>query len=85
MFVAAAVVLLAALVTPVNVVEVTPVYVNISEFICIVPLELNPVVLSMPIMPEPVMAVDADRAADNSVDAELNIFSPRAANTKLLN
>ena len=74
-----------ALVTPVNEVALSPVYVNISEFICIVPLLLNPAVLTTVTVPEPVIAVPEAIFISNSEEAELNILSPLAANTKLLN
>jgi len=50
-----------------------------------VPLALNPAVLSTVMVPAPVMAVVETIFIDSSVEAELNIFSPLAANTKLLN
>ena len=55
--------------------------------ICIVPLELNPVVESTVIVPDPVMAVPWAIALlaplAISVEAELNIFSPLAASILL--
>ena len=81
----AAVVLLVAHVTPVNVVAVLHVYVNISELICIVPLELNDSVEFTFIVPEPVIPVEDKIFCVTVVDAELNIFVPLAASTKLLN
>jgi len=57
------------------------VYVNISLLICNVPLEENPVVESTVIVPEPVIPVLETILTASSVDAELNIFSPLAANT----
>ena len=47
------------------------------------PLLENPVVVSTVIVPEPVIAVVEAIADANSVDAALNIFYPRAANTLL--
>ena len=78
---AAALVELVALVTPVKVVDVTPVYVNISESICSVPLELKPVVLSTVIVPDPDIVASDVMAVASSVEAELNIFCPLAATT----
>jgi hypothetical protein len=82
---AAAVVLFAARVTPVKVVDVTPVYVNCSLFICRVPLDVNPAVDATVIVPDPVMDVLEEIAeldpVPNEVVPALNIFSPLAATT----
>ena len=77
----AAVVLLAARVTPVKLVADLPVYVNCSESINKVPLYENEVVDLTVIVPEPVIPVAEAILVVKMVDAELNILVPLAAIT----
>ena len=63
-------------------------YVNSSESITILPLELKPVVFLTVIVPEPdIVALEVIASIEflpKSVEAELKIFSPLAAITLLL-